>query len=498
MDLTEALRQVHFPDDEGSLKSALVRLKFEELFLLQVYFALQRHAAKDSVKGIAFDVDRGRIEGIVGKLPFELTGAQRTVLDEILTDMAGPTPMNRLLQGDVGSGKTIVALLAIAAAAACGHQSALMAPTEVLAEQHYLGSREMLERLGIRTVFLAGKLTAKERREARKALAAGEADLAIGTHAIIQEGVEFHNLGLVIIDEQHRFGVLQRQKLREMGQNPDVMVMTATPIPRTLAMAVYGDLDVSVVDELPPGRTPIKTQVIGEGQREQAYQMTRKLLHEGRQAFVVCPLVDVSEKLVAAASVEVFKRLRDEVFPEFRVGLLHGQMPSKEKEEAMAAFRNRDTDILASTTVIEVGVDVPNAVVMLIENAERFGLSQLHQLRGRVGRGAEKSYCFLISNAKGDDAARRLDAMAETTDGFKIAEYDLEIRGPGEVAGTRQSGLPEFRLANIVKDRRIMAAAREEALLLVKQDPGLTSRENQEMRKRLRSVYDVLSLAEIS
>jgi ATP-dependent DNA helicase RecG len=497
-DLPAALSSIHFPEDEEALKQARIRLKFEELFLLQMHFALLRHAARDAVAGIAFDVDREGIERIVARLPFELTGAQRRVLDEILADMASPHPMNRLLQGDVGSGKTVVALLAIAAAAASGYQAAIMAPTEVLAEQHYLGSHEMLEQLGIRTVFLAGKLTAKERREARRALAEGKADLAIGTHALIQEGVEFHRLGLAIIDEQHRFGVLQRATLREMGANADVLVMSATPIPRTLAMVLYGDLDVSVIDELPPGRSPVRTQLLGEGQRQQAYEMTKKLLRAERQAFVVCPLIEVSEKLVAAASVEVYERLRKEVFPEFRVGLLHGQMPSKEKEEVMARFRRREIDVLASTTVIEVGVDVPNATVMLIENAERFGLSQLHQLRGRVGRGTEQSYCILIAGAAGEEAERRLQAMVETTDGFKIAEYDLEIRGPGEVAGTRQSGLPEFRLANPARDHRIMKAAREAAAGVVTEDPGLTHPGHAALRRRLKSEFAALSLATVS
>jgi ATP-dependent DNA helicase RecG len=497
--LAQALRSIHFPDDDEALKQARIRLIFEELFLLQLYFALSRHAARDGVAGIAFEIDRLRLERrIREELPFELTESQGKVLEEILADMASPHPMNRLLQGDVGSGKTIVALLAIAVAVDAGCQAALMAPTEVLAEQHYLGSRRMLERLGIRTAFLVGKLSAKERREARQALADGAADLAIGTHALIQEGVEFRKLGLVIIDEQHRFGVLQRAKLREMGAAPDVLVMTATPIPRTLAMAIHGDLDVSTIDEMPPGRIPVKTYVVTEAQRERAYEMTRKLLRERRQAFVVCPLVDVSEKLVAAASVEVYERLRREVFSEFEVGLLHGQMPSKEKEEAMERFRRREIDVLASTTVIEVGVDVPNATVMLIENAERFGLSQLHQLRGRVGRGTEQSYCIMISDARGEEAQRRLEAMERTTDGFKIAEYDLEIRGPGEVAGTRQSGLPQFKLANIVRDRRITKAAREAATAIIKEDPGLSRPPHAALRRRLETDYESLSLATVS
>jgi ATP-dependent DNA helicase RecG len=499
VDLAEALRSIHFPDDDEALKQARIRLKFEELFLLQAYFALLRHACRDGVPGIAFDIDRARLDRTIkAELPFELTPAQGRVLDEILADMASSHPMNRLLQGDVGSGKTIVALLAIAAAVGAGYQAAIMAPTEVLAEQHYLGSREMLEGLGIRTVFLAGKLTGAQRRQARGALASGEADLAIGTHAIIQEGVEFRRLGLAIIDEQHRFGVLQRAKLREMGARPDVLVMTATPIPRTLAMAIYGDLDVSVIDELPPGRSPIRTRLVTQAERREAYDTIRKLLAQGHQAFVVCPLIEVSEKLVAAASVEVYERLRREEFAEYRVGLLHGQMPSKERAEVMERFRRREIDVLASTTVIEVGVDVPSATVMLIENAERFGLSQLHQLRGRVGRSTEQSYCILISDAAGEEAQRRLEAMVETTDGFKIAEYDLEIRGPGEVAGTRQSGLPEFRLANLVKDGRIMKAAREAAAALVKEDPGLARPAHAVLRRRLETDYEFLSLATVS
>jgi ATP-dependent DNA helicase RecG len=378
--------------------------------------------------------------------------------------------MNRLLQGDVGSGKTIVAVQAMVISVENGYQTALMAPTEILAEQHARNIKRWLAQTDYRVELLIGSLKAKEKREVHEALKSGEIDIIIGTHALIQEAVEFKNLGLAVIDEQHRFGVMQRAEIRRRGVNPDVLVVTATPIPRSLAMTVYGDLEVSVIDELPPGRTPIKTFVRGDDRRDKIYEFIREQLKTGRQAYVVYPIIEESEKLDLRNATEMYEHLRAEVYPEYKVGLLHGKMKPAEKEEVMRAFSANETQILVATTVIEVGVDVPNASVMLIEHAERFGLSQLHQLRGRVGRGAAESVCILLAQfSKTKEAQERLKIMEQTTDGFKIAEKDLEIRGPGEVMGTRQSGLPEFRIANIVRDQKILEIAKREATYMLEE-----------------------------
>ena len=467
----EALRRIHFPSDDAPLADyerarspAHLRLIFEEFFWVALAIAVRKSERVKEPKGAVIEIDE-RVRGHLAEiLPFKLTSAQERSVTRILDDMQSDVPMNRLLQGDVGSGKTIVALLAMLAAMENGYQAALMAPTEILADQHARNIKRMLAPTPHRAELLIGSLRAAEKRRLHADIAAGEVHDCVGTHALIQESVAFRKLGIVVIDEQHRFGVLQRASLRERGFNPDVLVMTATPIPRSLAMTVYGDLDVSVIDELPPGRTPIKTVVVGEDQRAGVYKGVEREIRAGRQAYIVYPLVEESEKMDLKDATRMFEHLRDRVFPTFTIGLLHGKMKSAEKEETMHRFTRGEVQILVATTVVEVGVDVPNASVMVIEHAERFGLSQLHQLRGRVGRGAEKSFCVLLASDKQTAVAReRLGIMEETNDGFRIAEKDLEIRGPGEVMGTRQSGVPTFRVGNLVRDVRILEEARNEA-----------------------------------
>jgi ATP-dependent DNA helicase RecG len=467
----DALRRIHFPtedvplaDYERARSPAHLRLIFEEFFWVAMALAIQRGERIKEPKGAVIEItDRVR-EHLTEILPFTLTSAQERVINRIFDDMQSDAPMNRLLQGDVGSGKTIVALMAMLAAMENNYQAALMVPTEILAEQHARNIKRLLARTPYRVELLTGSLRATEKRRLHKDLAAGDIQAAIGTHALIQESVSFHKLGLVVIDEQHRFGVLQRAEIRTRGFNPDVLVMTATPIPRSLAMTAYGDLDVSVIDELPPGRTPIKTVVVGEDQRAGVYKGVEREVRASRQVYVVYPLIEESEKIDLKDATRMYEQLRDRVFPHFSIGLLHGKMKTAEKEEVMRRFVAGEIQILVATTVIEVGVDVPNASLMLIEHAERFGLSQLHQLRGRVGRGAEQSYCVLLASDKKTSVAReRLGIMEETSDGFRIAEKDLEIRGPGEVMGTRQSGLPTFRVGNLVRDVLILEEARREA-----------------------------------
>jgi len=467
----EALRRIHFPAEDAALADyerarspAHLRLIFEEFFWVALAIAIRKSERVKEPKGAVIEIDERVRQHLAEILPFTLTSAQERAITRIHDDMQSDAPMNRLLQGDVGSGKTIVALLAMLAAMENGYQAALMAPTEILAEQHARNIKHMLARTPYRTELLSGSLRAAEKRRLHADIAAGEIHACVGTHALIQESVAFHKLGLVVIDEQHRFGVLQRAALRERGFNPDVLVMTATPIPRSLAMTVYGDLDVSVIDELPPGRTPVKTVVVGEDQRAGVYKGVEREVRAGRQVYVVYPLVEESEKMDLKDATRMFEQLRDRVFPNFTIGLLHGKMKAAEKEEVMHRFTRGDIQILVATTVIEVGVDVANASVMVIEHAERFGLSQLHQLRGRVGRGSEQSFCVLLASDKQTSVAReRLGIMEETNDGFRIAEKDLEIRGPGEVMGTRQSGIPTFRVGNLVRDVRILEEARREA-----------------------------------
>ena len=468
---TRALNEIHFPPPDVSMEDyelarspAHTRMIFEDFFWVTFALGLKRGRRAKESKAAPLRIDKPLYNRIAAVLPFKLTEAQRRVTKEIFNDLKSTAPMNRLLQGDVGSGKTIVALIAMVAAMENDLQTALMAPTEILAEQHARNIKRLLAKTPYRVELLTGSLRAAQKRELRTALKTGEINALIGTHALVQEGVVFANLGLAVIDEQHRFGVMQRAELRARGFNPDVLVMTATPIPRSLAMTVYGDLDVSVIDQLPPGRTPIETVVAGEDQRQDVKRLISREVKAGHQVYVVYPLVEESEKMDLKDATHRYEYLRDIVFPRLPVGLLHGKMKPAEKETVMNAFAAGEIKILVSTTVIEVGVDVPNASVMIVEHAERFGLSQLHQLRGRVGRGAKKSYCVLLtSDKKTAVAEERLGIMAKTTDGFVIAEKDLEIRGPGELLGTRQSGLPEFRIGNLVRDRLLLESAKREA-----------------------------------
>jgi len=468
---SQALREIHLPppdvlmtDYEQSKSPAHLRMIFEDFFWVTFAIGLKRGQREKEFKASPLRIDKTIKAHIASVMPFKLTNAQVKVTKQIFNDMQSSAPMNRLLQGDVGSGKTIVAVVAMMAAMENNLQTTLMAPTEILAEQHARNIKRLLAKTPYRVELLTGSLRAAEKRHLQNALMEGEIHACIGTQALIQEAVAFEKLGLIVIDEQHRFGVMQRAELRARGLNPDVLVMTATPIPRSLAMTVYGDLDVSIIDELPPGRTPIETLVFGEDQRQEVKRLITREVKAGRQVYVVYPLVEESEKMDLKDATRRYEYLRDTVFPKLTVGLLHGKMKPAEKEKVMSAFVAGEIKILVSTTVIEVGVDVPNASVMIVEHAERFGLSQLHQLRGRVGRGAEKSYCILLtSDKKTAVAEERLGIMAQTNDGFRIAEKDLELRGPGELLGTKQSGLPEFRIGNIVRDQEILEKAKQEA-----------------------------------
>ena len=483
--LAEALGGAHFPQSEAQRQAAHRRLAFEDFLLFQLGLALLR-ARTTREHGIAMRPPGALARRLRAALPWSLTAAQERVWSEIRTDMAAAYPMHRLLQGDVGSGKTVVAALAVLTAVEAGYQAAVMAPTEILAEQHVMTFRRLLEPLGVPVTLLTAALKGRERTARRGALAAGEINCVVGTHALVQDPVEFHRLGLVVVDEQHRFGVAQRARLKGKGERPDVLVMTATPIPRTLALTVYGDLDVSVLDELPPGRRPVITRARTESSRPQIYGFLREQVAAGRQIYVVYPLIEESEATDLKAATDMARRLQAEVFPDLVVGLLHGRLPFDAKDEIMRRFKAGEVHVLVSTTVIEVGIDVANASVMLIEHAERFGLSQLHQLRGRVGRGPWKSYCILLTSGKpGEDAERRVQAMVETGDGFRIAEIDLQMRGPGEFFGTRQSGLPEFRVADLLRDAALLEEARREAQAIVAADPELRAPEHRGLRGAL-------------
>lgn len=473
MELKEAIPNIHFPKDSDSLKIARRRLVFDEFFYLQLGL-LQRQKKAREIQTSAILAPTGKLLEEFNKiLPFQFTGAQQRVINEILTDLQKPVAMNRLIQGDVGSGKTVVAVVAILAAIQSGYQAALMAPTEVLAEQHYRKLVSWFNLLHLPVELLTGSTKVAKRREIHAQLETGELPLLVGTHALIQDKVNFQRLGLVVIDEQHRFGVQQRAKLQQKGEQPHVLTMTATPIPRTLALTVHGDLDVSQIDELPPGRQQIKTTMLSGQQRPHAYDLIRREVAQGRQIYVVLPLVEESEKLDLRSAVDEHQKLQESVFPDFQVGLLHGRMTSAEKETAIHKFRDNETQIIVSTTVIEVGVDVPNATVMLIEHAERFGLSQLHQLRGRVGRGAAQSYCLLMSSTRNPDAQQRLKVLEQSQDGFFISEMDMRFRGPGEVLGTRQSGVADFTLASLVEDEDILLLARQAAEKVIEMDASL-------------------------
>ena len=479
LDRAAAVRQTHFPPGEQDLDKlcafrtpAQVRLIFEEFFSVGAGLALKRRKAK-SVAGVEFRVKDSARQAIRKILPFHPTSAQKRVLKEIVDDMCSVRPMNRLLQGDVGSGKTIVAIQAAILAIENGYQVALMAPTEILATQHYLYVKELFRPLNYRVELLISARKAGEKAEIKQAIDAGAVNLAIGTHALIEEDVRFARLGLVVVDEQHRFGVLQRFELMRKGYHPDVLVMTATPIPRTLALTLYGDLDFSVIDELPPHRTPIATRLMEERDRESAYTFLRDKIRRGEQAYVVCPVIEEGGKLDLKPAVRMYEQLARNVFPEFRVGLLHGRLASDEKESMMQSFKRGEVQILVATTVVEVGVDVPNATIMLIEHADRFGLSQLHQLRGRIGRGSKKSYCLLMADERRSEISQeRLNTMVATTDGFRIAEIDLKLRGPGEFFGTRQWGIPAFRVANLLRDQEILEWAKREAAEFVSNPPS--------------------------
>lgn len=483
-----AIKNMHFPEKKENVKIAMYRLIFEELLFLQLGLFTVKGNNKFG-KGIRFQRHKD-MDKIEGKLPFKLTRAQQKAYDEIIEDMTSDRIMNRLVQGDVGSGKTVVAQLALANYVLNGYQGAYMAPTEILAKQHMESFKDFFEGTGIRVEVLTGSSTKKEAREILEDLASGQVDILIGTHALIEDRVEFASLGLVITDEQHRFGVNQRGRLTSKSENPDVLVMTATPIPRTLALILYGDLDISIIDELPPGRKPIETLAIEKRKRESYYMSkVRSEIEKGRQVYVVCPLVEESETLDLKSASEVYDELRYDFFKDLRVGLLHGKMKASEKDQVMEAFKNHELDILVSTTVIEVGVNVPNASLMIIENAERFGLAQLHQLRGRVGRGSEKSYCTLIYGSKTEICRHRMAIMEETNDGFKISEKDLELRGPGDFFGTRQHGLPELRVANLFKHMKILRMVQKEAREIYAQDPALRVKDNEGIRLKIEEMF---------
>lgn len=473
IEISEAVANIHFPPNRDWLAAARRRLVFDEFFYLQLGLLRRRQVQKTTETSAVLTPKGELIEQFYKILPFELTNAQKRVIGEIMGDLNSPEPMNRLIQGDVGAGKTVVAVVAMLAAIQAGYQAALMAPTEVLAEQHYQKLVGWFNLMHLPVELLTGSTKTAKRRQIHSQLETGELPVLVGTHALIQDQVNFHKLGLVVIDEQHRFGVQQRAKLQQKGESPHVLTMTATPIPRTLSLTLHGDLDVSQLDELPPGRQPIQTTMLSGHKRKEAYDLIRREVAKGRQVYVVLPLIEESDKLEARSAIEEHDKLQEKIFPELAIGLLHGRMSSQEKEEAIAKFRDRETQILVSTTVVEVGVDVPNATVMLIENAERFGLSQLHQLRGRVGRGKDKSYCLLMSGSSTAEAKQRLQVLEQSQDGFFIAEMDMELRGPGQVLGTRQSGLPDFALASLVEDREVLELAREAAQKVMQKDPTL-------------------------
>lgn len=492
MNIHEALLSVHFPGNNESVEQFISsrsdahrRLIYDEFFFFQLGMAIKK-SGRILDKGISFKVMESLLEKFYSILHFHLTEAQKRVIGEIQKDMSGETVMNRLLQGDVGSGKTIVSMAAMITACENSYQAAIMAPTEILAKQHFENINSWAEQLGLKAVLLTGSMNNSIRSEILSQIKDGEANIIIGTHALIQEGVDFHKLGMVVIDEQHRFGVMQRATLRGKGINADVLVMTATPIPRTLAMTVYGDLDVSVIDEMPPGKKPVRTMLMAESKRDKVYQTISVELAKGHQVFVVYPLVEESETLDLKDATNMSKHLQKDIFPNHRVGLIHGKMKEKEKDEVMREFLENKIQILVSTTVIEVGIDVPRASLMVIEHAERFGLSQLHQLRGRVGRRDIPSSCILLADYKcSADARKRLKVMEKTTDGFVIAEEDLAIRGPGDFLGTRQSGLPDFRIASIIRDARILNDAKEDAFALAARDPFLEKSEHTILKETL-------------
>ena len=489
-DMKFAIQNIHFPKTKESLERAKKRLVFEELFVLQAGLSfLKKHSRGKA----GCRIDKTYFEQFQSAIPFELTGAQKRVAEECFCDMASGRPMNRLVQGDVGSGKTAVAAALCFSMAKNGFQSALMAPTEILAEQHYNTLLGFTEKTGIRCALLTGSVTKKEKGIIKAALKAGEIDVIVGTHALLVDDVEFKDLGLVVTDEQHRFGVAQRGKLSSKGENPHTLVMSATPIPRTLGLIIYGDLDISIIDEYPKGRQKIDTYCVDSSYRKRIYNYIKKFLDEGRQGYIVCPLVEENETIDITPATEYYEKLSSDEFKNYSLGLLHGKMKPAEKEKVMRRFAEGEIQLLIATTVIEVGIDVPNAVVMVIENAERFGLSQLHQLRGRIGRGKFKSSCTLISDNKSEDTQKRLSIIKNTNDGFKIADADLELRGPGDFLGHRQHGLPDMRIADIFADRQVLKQAGNEVAILLKDDPSLKKPENAELRGEIAALYRKLN-----
>ena len=486
-ELNFAIRNIHFPDRNEDFMTARKRIAFQELLLLQLGLLNIKEKGKIEEKGISFDKNIS-VNELIASLPFKLTNAQARVWKEIQEDMEQDKPMNRLVQGDVGSGKTVVAALTMFKAVKCGYQASLMAPTAILATQHYEGISKMLEPFGIKCALFTSALTKKQKEKLIEELKQGEIDIAIGTHALIEENIEFKNVGLVITDEQHRFGVRQRSKLSNKGERIDTLVMTATPIPRTLALILYGDLDISIIDELPPGRQKIDTYAVKKNMENRVNEFIRKEINLGRQAYIVCPLVEESD-VSDLKSVQIMHEYYKKVFPEFKIEYLHGKMKNKEKDEIMQRFKAGDINILISTTVIEVGVDVPNATIMCVENAERFGLAQLHQLRGRVGRGKFKSYCILKYESKSDVVAERMKIMQETNDGFVISEKDLKLRGPGDFFGTMQHGVPEFKVANLFTDMDILKDAQECAKNILAEDPLLENEQNSGIKKKVAELF---------
>ncbi len=500
VDLSLAIKDVHFPRDVNSCLRSRFKLIFDEFFILLLGLGIRKLQGGEEKKGILHKLNGPLTEEFKKSLPFDLTNAQKKVISQIENDMAKTKAMNRLLQGDVGSGKTIVAAYGLVLSVDNGCQGVIMAPTELLAEQHYRTLTNLLNPLGIKIVLLVSGLDKNKKEAIYKEIETGLARIIIGTHALIQEKVNFKNLGLVIIDEQHKFGVRQRAILREKGLNPDILVMTATPIPRTLALTVYGNLDISTIDELPPGRKPIKTILTSEDKRKEMYEFIKKEVKLGRQAYIIYPLIEENYKNDLKAAVSMYEHLKKEDFAQFKLGLVHGRLKKEGRDKIMNAFKEDKVDILVSTVVVEVGIDVPNATVMLIENAEQFGLSQLHQLRGRIGRGAHEGSCILLPQAQSEEAKARLAAMVETQDGFKIAQQDLLLRGPGEFFGTRQHGLPELRVGNIISDLKILELAKEEAAKLIQEDPQLNGPKHALIRENLKNKFKMeeLELAKIS
>ena len=486
VDIKFAIANIHFPTSFANLEKAYNRIVFEEFFMLQLALALKKRGMETGASGLGHKLSGGLIESFKKSLPFELTEGQKKAIADISRDISRVLPMNRLLEGDVGSGKTVVAAHALVLTVQNGFQGVIMAPTEVLARQHYIGLSELLMPLGINISLLVGGIDAETKKRIASEIGSGRIDIVVGTHAVIQESVRFKKLGLAVIDEQHKFGVTQRAVLKQKGYNPHILVMTATPIPRTLALTVYGDLDISIIRELPKGRKPIATYWVEESKRSEAYNFVKEELEKGRQAYVVCALIEKGPGARGQgpeAAVEMYEKLKNEIFSNYEVGLLHGRMSSKNKENVMKDFKKGALKVLVSTIVIEVGIDVANATIMLIENAERFGLAQLHQLRGRVGRGAHESYCILLADPKTEEAAGRLKAIEGTLDGFQIAEADLAIRGPGEFFGTAQHGLPEIKFGNLLKDFDIMERARIEAFGIVAKDPGLSEEHHRQLKE---------------